>query len=225
MKNVFLIGTILFFMASDCICQTYSEDQRMVGGTFRNRSQTKGKPLGSPYQQIMFASARVSNIPNPVYMRFNVFTDEFEFITPKNDTLVADKIETFSDITFTGSNTRYLLLPYTNHKNQLNNGYLMVIYQKGDYVLLKKENIHFVEEKIAKTTLEMSMPAKYVKSADTYYLKYKDQITAAFCENKKALIKLYPDKKAATESFLKENKISFEEQSDMIKIVDFLVGL
>ena len=224
MKNTVLVFLFSLLFTASVFSQSYSEDGRMVGGAFRNRSVKKVKVIGSPYQNPMFASAKVGNIAGPIWMRYSIYNDEFEFITPKNDTLIADKIEDFSDITF-GNKIKYKLITYTNRKNQLYHGYLITMYQKGDYSLFKKENITFVDEKIAKTTLETNMPAKYVKSSDTFYLKNKNFGITEFPDGKKALIKLNPGKKELIENFIKENKISFDEQSDMIKIVDFLAGL
>ena len=45
-----------------------------------------------------------------------------------------------------------------------------------------------------------------------------------FPGSKKELIKLFPDKKQSIEAFFKEQKISFDKEADMIKIVDFLAA-
>ncbi|HMK06012.1 MAG TPA: hypothetical protein VK476_00695, partial [Flavobacterium sp.] len=91
--------------------------------------------------------------------------------------------------------------------------------------LYKKENVTFYEARPAKTSLEASLPAKFVKADDTFYLKTKENSIVEFPDSKKQLIKLYPAKKAEIEAFLKENKISFTEDSDRIKVVDFLAAL
>lgn len=70
--------------------------------------------------------------------------------------------------------------------------------------------------------MEVNMPAKYVKMDDTFFLKNKDKGTSKFPDNKKGLLKLFPDKKEAIESFLKENKIDFDSESDLMKIIDFI---
>jgi hypothetical protein len=195
-----------------------------AGKIFRNPAKGKNRPQGSPYMQQMFASANVESLSIKANMRYNAFNDEFEFVSQKGDTLVLDKIEDFNNIFFSGLNKRYKLAQYTDAKGKLFYGYLIDVYQKGNYGVLKKENISFVEEKVAKTTLEVNMPAKYVKSGDTFYLK-KDTVISEFPETKKQLVKLFPEKKEQLEAFVKENKISFSEDSDRIKIVNFLATL
>lgn len=226
MKNTFLLAAFIFLNLSFAFSQAVRKEvinPDYAGKIFRNPAATKNKIQGSPYVQKMFASANVENLNIKAYMRYNVLNDEFEFITPKNDTLILDKIEDFSSIYFSGLNKRYKLTQYTNDK-KLAYGYLIEVYKKGDFGLFRKENISFIEGKVAKTSLETSMPAKYTKSEDSYFLKNKETISE-FPGNKKQLIKLFPEKKAAIESFFKDNKISFDEDSDRIKIIDFIATL
>jgi len=202
---------------------TNQPDTRLVGQTIRKNSALANKPKGSPYSQNMFIAAKVKNITNATFVRYNIFADEFEFITPKNDTLIMDKLEDFGTISLNGSNKKYTLSTYTKN-GKLFYGYLIPVYEKGNYGILRKENITFYEEKPAKTSLEVTQPARYSKIDDTWFLKSEKSITE-FPENKKQLIKLYPTKKEAIESFLKENKLSFDEENGRIKLVDFLTNL
>ncbi len=97
---------------------------------FRNSKNNGTKIQGTPYLQQMFAIAKVENVNQKYYMRYNVFADEFEFITPKNDTLVLDKIKDFSNITFTGINKKYALVDYINIREKSVKGYLIESYSK-----------------------------------------------------------------------------------------------
>jgi hypothetical protein len=135
-----------------------------------------------------------------------------------------DKIEDFATVTFGGTNKKYVLIPYTNTKNQLTYGYLIALYEKDNIALFQKENINYYEGKKAKTSLEKDMPSRYTKTDDSYFLRVKDA-TAEFPGGKKDLIKLFPDKKSEIETWIKANKVSFSDRADMIKIVDFLATL
>jgi hypothetical protein len=190
-------------------------------GTYRNKSINPVKPMGSPYNQEIFQFANVEGITENAKMRYNLFKDEFEFLTPKSDTLILDKNEDFVKLNFIATNTKYKLVNYINTNDKFDYGYLIDIYQKDNIGLFKKDNIEFNEEKIAKTTLENNMPAKYFKVKSTYFLKTKESIFE-FPSNKKKLIKLFLDKKEAIEVFVKENKIDFDKEQDLIKIVDFI---
>ncbi|MCZ8197815.1 MAG: hypothetical protein O9267_09425 [Flavobacterium sp.] len=190
--------------------------------TSKYNSNLKTKIVGSPYTQKMFSQAKVGTVEQKNFVRYNVFNDEFEFISAQKDTLILDKIEDFGTIVFTETNKKYQLTTYTNSKNKLFYGYVINLKELNGFILFKKENITFMEEKIAKTSLEVNMPAKFVKSGDTFFLKNKEKGTSEFPENKKGLLKLFPDKKEAIETFLKENKIDFDSESDLIKIIDFI---
>jgi|SRR6218665_84084 len=221
MKRFFFISLSLLLISINGFAQ---REGRMVGSTFVNPAKAAKKPLGSTYTQTNFSAAKVENLNLQAFMRYNVFNDEFEFITPKNDTLVLDKIEDFSTVVFLGNKRKYCLTVYTNDRNSLENGYLIELHNKGNFTLYKKENIVFTAEKIAKTTLEKDMPAKYSKGSDTYFLKNSANGTMAFPDSKKALTKMFPDRKQAIEAFIKENKIDLDKEPDMIKMIDFLAS-
>ena len=226
MKKIFLAALLVSISVSAQNAENSKEtkDARMVGSAFRNPFGGADKPKGSPYAQLAFAGAKVGTMTKTSFMRYNIFNDEFEFISSQNDTLVMDKIEDFNPITFIGTNKKYRLTPYTSN-GKLVYGYLVTFYEKGGFSICKKENVTFYEARPAKTSLEQSLPAKFTRNDDWYFLKNKDNVVSEFPENKKQLVKLYPAKKAEIEAFLKENKISFTEDSDRIKIVDFLAAL
>ncbi|HMI08246.1 MAG TPA: hypothetical protein VK528_11910 [Flavobacterium sp.] len=224
MKNIFTAAIALMLSLPAFSQNDNSTSAKVSGTTFINPIRSKDKIQGSPYLQHMFSSAMVEKLKSKAYMRYNTFNDEFEFINTKGDTLILDKIEDYSSIIFTEGNKKYLLTAYTNTKNKLYYGYLINLYEKNGYGLFQKENINFYEGKKARTTLEKDMPSRYSKTDDTYFFKNKELGISEFPDGKKDLIKLFPDKKAAIEAFVKENKIDFDQQADMIKIIDFLAA-
>ncbi len=204
-----------------CISFCFGQIPILPGKLFK--TPEKIKILGSPYNEKMFAEATVGSLNLKPFMRYNIYNDEFEFISAKNDTLVLDKSEDFGEVIFTSTKKKFKLTAYTNLKNKLFYGYLIDLYSKNELILYKKDNISFTEEKLAKTTLERDMPAKYAANSPYYFIKIKDKMATEFPENKKGLMKLFPDKKEAIESLFKENKINFNNENDLKKIVDLLV--
>lgn len=224
MKKLVLFPFTVLLLGVTAFAQDNTQSARMVGETFINPKRMKDRPLGSQYFEAEFAPANVAVLNIKASMRYNVYKDEFEFISPKKDTLILDKIADFKTIVFTNQNKKYELLTYTNDSDNLTTGYLIALDTKGAFTLYKKENITFYKEKIAKTTLEKDMPAKYAKTETVYYLKNANGIVA-FPTSKKRLVKLYPEKKEAIETFIKDKAISFREETDLIKIVAFLATL
>ncbi len=200
-------------------------DPNHAGKIFRNPNQEAEKPKGSPYIDFRFWDAKVRSVSQNSKMRYNCFSDEFEFITATNDTLVLDKIQDFDNITFLHNNQNYRLLDYKNENKSTTRGYLILLLETEKMSLYKKEVILLSEAKIARTSLEMSMPAKYQHQGSIYFLKTQNDEMLLFPKNKKELFKLYIDKKDRVEAFLKEQKIDLKNEKDMVKTVAYLSTL
>ncbi len=195
----------------------------IAGRLFRNPAREAAKIQGSPYLKPFFKEVSVTKIKTIAQMRYNVFNDEFEFISPKKDTLILDKIEDFGALNFVNTSINYKLCNYTNQNEKIVYGYLIDLHQNGEFGLFKKENISLTEEKIAKTSLEQNMPAKYYNSGSSYFLKNGKNIIA-FPNSKKRLLKIFPEKQVAIETFVKDNKIDFDIEADKIKLIDFMAA-
>ncbi len=191
-----------------------------AGKIFRNPKKASEKPLGTPYKTDRFILTQVSNVAQKAFMRYNIYTDEFEFLNTKNDTLILDKFDDFNTIIFNDIE-KYKLLNYT-YDDKPAFGYLIEIYSKEDLAFYKKEKVDFYQGKTAKTSLERDMPSKYVKANAIYFFRTKDNIIIEFPRNKKQLIKLYSNKKEAIETFFKENKTNFENENDLKKVIDLI---
>ena len=194
------------------------------GGIYRNQSINSQKPLGSPYISTQFELAEIHNIEGQTKMRYNGYDDVFEFITVTNDTLVLDKKANFEIVKFVNQKKKYCLLNYTDFKKDNITGYLEELYVVGNYSIFKKEIINFREEKLGITSMEGNMPAKYYTSNPVYYLKVR-KILIEFPASKKELQKNFSTKTDALDSFFKENKINFDDENDLKKIIDFLSGI
>lgn len=180
------------------------------------------KTMGSPYLNKSFLPAKVGNVTKGAFMRYDAYNDEFEFINAKNDTLVLNKVEKFSNITFTHTNTKYQLVNYNNKKGDAIVGYLIVLHENKGFALYKKQNISYTSEQTGERPFEPSSPARFEQTKDNYYFKNNDKGIALFPSSKKGLLKLFPEKKIEIEAFVKQNDIDFDKESDLSKIVDFL---
>jgi hypothetical protein len=226
MKKLFvitLIGT-LFSISG------YSQDQeryniiRVMEDLALNKQSyyTPSRTEGAPYINKNFLPALVGTINKNAVMRYDVYKDEFEFINEKQDTLVLNKAEPFTSVTFSVTGIKYQLVDYTTSKGKAANGYLILLSQKNNLTLFKKQNITFAKERIAKSGYDKDTPARFERLGDTYYLKDGDKAIVEFPTNKKGLLKSYPEKKTEIETFIKQNKIDLEKESDVIKMIEFL---
>ncbi len=226
MKKCFaLIITMLLSVEANCQETQINSINDPINGIAMNKSYYP-EPLttqGSPYIMKSFTIAEVANVAQKAVMRYNVYKDELEFIDEKSDTLILNKVETFSTITFKATNTKYQLVTY-NNKGKVITGYLIWLFEKNNFVLFKKQNISFTPQRVAQSGYEKDRPPSYQKEKDTYFFKNGDKGISDFSANKKGLIKLFPEKKADIETFVKENNIDFDKEADLIKVVTFLAG-
>ena len=221
LKILFLFICINIYSQNSTGGQSQALYTNLGTGIFKNAKLEATHPLGSPYVINKFADAKVGTIDQIAKMRYNVYKDEFEFISPKNDTLILDRVNDFIDVKFVNSNIKYKLVNYLNLDEKYQYGYLINMYEKNEIGLFKKEIILLSDEKIARTSLERDIAPQYSKSSDVYFLKNNGKI-AEFPSNRKKLAKLYPDMKEVIEKFVKENKIDFDIDADKIKIIDLL---
>ncbi|MFN3969506.1 hypothetical protein [Flavobacterium sp.] len=196
-------------------------DVSMLG---RKSAKNSEVVKGSPYINKVFGHGKVVNAAENVFLRYNAYDDLFEFISPNNDTLVLSKTESYGDILFTGTKINYRLVNYTDKNNKLTKGYLIQLHQKNDFILYKKQKVNYSSARPAVSSYAEDLPAEYTIAAEVFYLKSKDQEILEFPTSKKGLVKLYPDRKEAIETFLKQNKINFDSEADLKKLIDFLAG-
>lgn len=221
MKKRHVVIFIFLFSSLSSLAQVQWLNINLGGKIFINPSTQSLQAQGSPYVNQKFSYAKIENVIEKHFMRYNAYSDSFEFISFQNDTLEMDKSDTFRTITFTNPVKKYTYLDYLSKTKGREKGYLVELYAKADFVLYKKESIVFYPGKKARTSLENDITATYLPATNTYFFKTKSGIIN-FPDNKKQLIRLFPDRKDAINDFIKENKIDFEIESDLYKIIDFL---
>ena len=200
-----------------------------AGGALRNKYTNSKKEgiEGSPYINNNFSLANIEGIPNNILMRYNGGKDEMEYILDENgkkDTLVLRKADPLKTIVFKTPSTTYKYVPYVNNKGVSTYGYLVVLSEKNNVILYKQESVAYIPAKQASNSYQTSSSAKYNRAEDRYFLKTENG-TSPFPDSKKKLLALYPDQKSALETFLKENKISFSKESDLIKLTAFIATM
>lgn len=232
MKKLFALTAItaLFSLSAQSQAFQNSEEGRLLDDfDFASRGKVTrkvpAKTQGSPYTNKFFLPAKVGEIKNNALMRYDAYNDEFEFIDAKKDTLVLNKADKFSNITFVNGNLRYELVDYTNRKGVLTNGYLIKLHEIKGYTLYKKQTVTYSKEQVAERPFEPSSPAKFEQDKDVFYFKNNDKGIVMFPSSKKNLLKLYPEKKTEIEAFVKQNDIDFDKEADMAKVIDFLASL
>ncbi|MPS63271.1 MAG: hypothetical protein DI622_01345 [Chryseobacterium sp.] len=224
MKKIFFC---ILFTAS---CYTFAQDAGLVlsrgdfadGSTFSNRIRSKtGKDLtyedvtGSPYSNVNFLSAKIADNYEKTPVRYNSYTDQIEF-QRDNKVMILPEETQFSRIEIISPKQTLVLL---DTKDDLS-GYFFEIV-KGKYSLYKKQETKFIDAEPASNSYTSEKPAYFKQSDPVYYISINDAYIKS-PKNQKEILAQFPDKKEALNSFFKENKIKFNKEEDLKKLVNFL---
>lgn len=86
-------------------------------------------------------------------------------------------------------------------------------------LVLKKITTIFKDLKKATSSYEQDVPPSFENIPPKYYLSIDGKLTEL---SKKSISTNFPNKEKALKSFIKQNDLSFDKESDLIKIADFL---
>jgi len=224
-KNITVILSILSVVVSAQQTTAFSyngglfADRSMyqVSSTNAKRNLTYEEIQGSPYYDKNFSLAKFI-IPENVETapaRYNIYLDEVEFI--KDDkTYALPPDSPFKKIEFTNTGETLIKL---NNGDELSGYFFEVI--NGKYSLYKKIKIKFNDFVPAPNSYAVDKPANFHRFAPFFYIK-TDKGFIKKPKNQKEIIEQIPDKKEVLSAFFKENKIKFNNEEDLKKLVTFL---
>ncbi|WP_294250916.1 hypothetical protein [uncultured Chryseobacterium sp.] len=224
MKKILLQSLILLNITICSAQQQIVSQNYNVGGAqpiFYTLQSSSGKTLnyddimGSPYQNKSFLPAKISGSPNEnVSVRYNNYKDEIEF--KKNDEIFSlPKKAEYSRIEVISTRQIIVLLNISDETN----GYFYELV-KGNNSLYKKSKTKFIDFVPASNGYTSDKPASFKTMDPEYYINIKNKFIKP--KNQKEIIEQFPDKKESLTSFFKSNKIKFDKEEDLIKLVNFL---
>ncbi len=181
----------------------------------------KDNAVGSPYANDLFLTTQISGTDNTFQTRYNAYTDEVE-VKHDDAVFVVPKQEQYGSIYYKMANTKLQLMRYNAQKDDYIYGYLMELYAKEMFGIYKRERVTFQDERQPVNGYAMPTPPKYNKNKPEYYLKMDESKVIPFPKSKKDLQNLFPTKKEVISNYLKDEKISFKEEEDLIKLTKFL---
>jgi hypothetical protein len=190
----------------------------------RNRLENKKKNIaGTPFDDEKYMPAKISGVNEVAMIRYNAYVDQIE-VEVEGATYNLPKKDEYNQIVFVGSNKTISLKSYTDSKGVNTYGYLYEIASGTKSKVYLKKIVILTPEKEPISSYDSYVPAKYNSGNDEYYFELNGQIKF-MPKGKKDLIALFPNKKSEIQSFLKQNKISFKDESDIIKLSEFLGSL
>lgn len=230
MKNINLsllviLFTINFGFTQERISKGWLKqvtNQELVNSTKSNIKNIKG----SPYINQEFLPVIVDKIPGKdLSARYNAFNDEIEIKTgSSNLNYVLNRKNKFSKIEFTYSKISYEAHHYIEN-DKAKHGYLAQLNPTGNYLLLKKQQITFIEAKLPKTSYDEKTPPEFRRAKDKYFIKISDDNIIELQKNKKYFAKLFPKYEKEILSYIKKQGISTKKENDLIKLVKYINSL
>jgi hypothetical protein len=218
MKKIIFLSLISFYNLS-----TAQQRLSIYGdqSVFNQIPSVTGKNItydniqGSPYLSKSFSVAKVADSYEEVPVRYNSYKDEIEF-QKNGNTLVLPKEKVFSRIEVKSPKQTFVLL---NLDDDLKGYFIELV--NGKYSLYKKIKTIFKDFTPAANSYTQDRPAIFKNQDPIYYIKIENLMIKKF-KNQKEITEQFPDKKETLNIFFKSNKIKFDKEDDLIKLVNFL---
>ncbi|MGC4129538.1 MAG: hypothetical protein QM564_08235 [Bergeyella sp.] len=171
-------------------------------------------PNGKQFDKVIIEGYS-KNVQN---LRYNAYEDEMEF--QEGEQLYYTNKEEGLKIEFPELKKTYQCINYSiEGKNRF--GYLVLLVENPKYSLYKREKTELLKGE--------KSPNAYGKDANDYYAKQKDLYLIKrghdfikLPKNQKEFISQFSLNKAYFEKYIKDNKLSFSKEGDLIKIMEYL---
>lgn len=194
----------------------------LLGGTFINSvNSSTGRSIkydeisGSPYIDKNFRDAKIAESYQNAPVRYNSYKDELEFKN-NDEIMILPKESKFERVEITSPKQVFV---YKSLDSEPTGYYIELVV--GEFSLYKKLKTNFVDISPAKTPYGSDKPAYFSAVAPVYYIVANGR-TMKKPKNQKQITDLLPNRKEAINSFVKENKIKFDGEEDLKKLVLFL---
>ena len=175
--------------------------------------------IGSPYRNETFLAGTIYEnnqvISSDYFLRYNAIEDEIEakenIDTPDTEILVLTKSpEIFVKI------VKDLFVYNASDSNPEYNGYFQVVVVGNNYNLYKKHHKKYYPAKKAKNSFEKDVLATY-KDKPLYYIVNGEGVFYTIPDSKNKRIKIFGNKSAQINKFVKHSKLDITKESDFIK--------
>lgn len=224
MKKI-IVSTLILASPFFCFAQQQIVSQNYAVGaqaTFYTLQSSTGKTLsyddilGTPYPNKNFTPAKISGTSDQqTPVRYNSYNDEIEF--KKDDQVLAlPKKPEYSRIEMAPAKQAIVLLETSDELS----GYFFELVN-GKNSLYKKIKTKFADYVPAPNGYASDKPANFKTLDPVYYIKTEKGLIKK-PKNQKDITEQFPDKKEGLTTFFKSNKIKFDKEEDLIKLVNFL---
>ena len=174
---------------------------------------------GSPYLNKNFTKGKLyinDSLIEENYFRYNIYSDEIE-INENGQLFGLLKIP----------QTKLILdekvIALKNFEN--NKSYFLVIYDQNNITLIQRKRCKLTPAQKASTPNQMDRAAKFTIYEDYYIKMNKNESFRELKLNKKSILKALYDKKKQIQAFLKNEEIDLDNESDVLRVLEFYASI
>ncbi len=224
MKKILVSIFFAIFVSANAQNASFlSKGNMLDGGLFYAKiNSANGKTLeyseikGSPYTNPEFFSAKIAENYEKVNVRYNSYSDQVEY-EKEDKVYTLPKETTFSKIEISSSPKQVLVMLNTNDEFS---GYFYEIID-NKIGLYKKVKTKFTDTVPAANSYSSEKPASFKTLDPIYYIKTEKGFIKS-PKNQKEILAQFPSKKDVLNRFFKENRVKFNNEEDLKKLVNFL---
>lgn len=225
-----MIKLIIFYF---CITTSilFSQTQPAEDGSFNelaffvsSKNPIYDNTEGSRYLNDEFVPVEIVNIKGTKLVRFNTVENTIEVRKENGDIMLLSLVERYSIKLLDGSKRQYVTRSYVNEKQKEVTTFFEILYGVEKFKLYVKERVLFRKGKPEKSSYEKAVPAKFVKGKDIFYVATPDVEQDGLQKiptKKKLFYKFFGNQEKSVKQFVKNEKLSIDNEDDLVKILDF----
>ena len=226
MKNIIIITFLFIISISSSIAQTdpnfefKNKVRNEIGGVKKITKFDKEdikKTAHLRFAHLDYKKAYISESKEVYFLRYNMFTDEMEYINYQK-TLNLDKSDN-KIIDFFEVKTKYGVFTL---KDELS---YFVIKSSGKSSVLVQQCVEFDEGKKAVTQFDVKVAPKFFRKKDKNFIAFENTKIKIVPRKKKSFYALFIGKKEKIKKFMKTQKLSHKKIDDLVKIVTYYNSL
>jgi len=173
---------------------------------------------GTPYLKREFEEGKVYLRSGEVFTgeyRFDLYANQVQFLSRDSRYVIADP-ERIYKVELNGHTFKYI-----DYKIDagIRHGYFITLVE-GYYSLYLRKSKR-LKDPVPTKPYQQARPAKFLDYKDSYYIKIGDE-PALRVKNKRRFIKMLGEYGSEIANYIKEEKIKFRHEYDMVKLVTYL---
>jgi hypothetical protein len=220
-KLSFILTAVASFATLVVSAQVRQAVSDSDGRSLTARREASQAATGSMFVNDKYMPAKISGSQNTMLLRYNAYSDYFEFSNPQTQEVKSLPKDPNTDITFIAEDKKYVLADYVKEDGTSNNGYVIIVTDSPKVKIYKRERVTMTEEFFPQNSYQTYKPANYKRVDDEFYIKLGDK-EATYFSNKKELAKLIPGKNKEVLEFIKKNGIDVEKEGDLVKFSNYV---